>query len=374
MKVLVVTGIFPPDHGGPASYVPFIADAFIKRGHDVVSVVTLSDCINENEIYSFPVLRILRGGLRFLRFFKTIYIISKLAKSSDIVYLNGLVLEGIVACKIFARKPTVIKVVGDLIWEKARNRKSSSLELEEFQIAKLSLYWTFLRYLQRLYSRFADAVIVPSKYLGGIVNQWGVSSNKVDVVYNAVSIDESRTKILSEQPYDLVTVARLVPWKGLSDLVRLSSEINCSLLIVGDGPIRKELEDQVRKFNARVDFVGNVPHDAVAGKIKSGKLFVLNSTYEGLPHIILEAKATSTAVLASSAGGTVETINHGIDGLLIPVGDFSKLKESVTELLENRKMRFALAEAGFNHVKKDFGIDLQIDSTIKVLQKICGKK
>ncbi len=62
MKILIVTGIFPPDIGGPASYVPSIAEALKERGHSL-QIITLSDSVcQHDDIYSFPVVRIPRSS------------------------------------------------------------------------------------------------------------------------------------------------------------------------------------------------------------------------------------------------------------------------------------------------------------------------
>lgn len=375
MKVLVVTGIFPPDSGGPASYVPFISEAILNSGNEITSVVTLSDNKADGKPYNFPVVRIQRNCPWLFRAIKTIMVISKLAKKSDVVYLNGLVLEGVIACKIFSKKSVVIKVVGDLIWEKARNKNATKLNLDDFQQAKrLKVHWSFLKKLQSFYMRLADAIVVPSFYLGQIVQQWGVDSGKINVVYNAISI----THKCLESPkrsykYDLVTVARLVPWKGLTELIDLVSEIGCSLLIVGDGPLRKLLERHALTKKAKVSFTGNIPHSEVSKRITSAKAFVLNSSYEGLPHIILEAKASCTPVIASAAGGTVETITHGLDGWLVPVGDKEKLKEGVLKLLNDSSLRESLSSAGFDQINSNFKSSIQIESTIAVLKNACGQ-
>jgi glycosyltransferase involved in cell wall biosynthesis len=199
MDVLIVTGIFPPDHGGPASYVPIIAEGIKSAGHNIIGVVTLSDSIDESDTkFSFPVYRITRSRIKILRWAIIILKVAKLAKSADIVYLNGLVLEGVVAAKILVKRPVVIKVVGDLIWEKARNCKATSLELDEFQECKLSPKWKFLRWLQSYYMNCADAIIVPSNYLATVVKNWKVPSQKITVVYNSVKVPRNPEKIITK--------------------------------------------------------------------------------------------------------------------------------------------------------------------------------
>src|SRR5258706_3414499 len=148
MKLLLVTGIFPPDHGGPASYVPAIAKALADRGHEIVSIVTLSDHVDQNDsAFVFPVIRIRRGTPWLLRALITIVSIVKQARAAEVIYLNGLVLEGVVAGIFLKKRRQVIKVVGDLIWERARNRNATAVDLEKFQTAKLPWSLRLLRML-----------------------------------------------------------------------------------------------------------------------------------------------------------------------------------------------------------------------------------
>ena len=97
MNVLIITGIFPPDIGGPASYVPAIASSLVQRGHKV-TVITLSDAtIHSDAVYPFTVIRILRSMARLLRVLKTIERISSHGKKADILFVHGLALEAVIA-------------------------------------------------------------------------------------------------------------------------------------------------------------------------------------------------------------------------------------------------------------------------------------
>jgi len=369
MRILLVTGIFPPDHGGPASYVPVIAHGLRSLGHDIAGVITLSDHLGHDDTnFGFPVIRLRRGRYRPLRWLQTVLAIRRHAHSVDVVYLNGLVLEGIVATKLIGCRPTVIKVVGDLIWEKARNQRATTLGIDAFQEADLPLHWRLLRRLQGWYTGLADAVITPSRYLAGIVVSWGVASERLNVVYNAVELPPA-TAAMAPQ-VDIVTVARLVPWKGLADLINVVAVNGWSLRIVGDGPLRDELEAQARELNADVTFCGQVLAARVPEEIRGGRLFVLFSSYEGLPHIVLEAKAAGVAVLASAAGGTPEAIDHGIDGWLVPTGDRPTLAAAIARLLGDDHLRQTLARQGRTSIGERFGYERMVRDTASVLQEV----
>lgn len=377
MKILIVTGIFPPDHGGPASYVPRIAEALAKR-HDILAVVTLSDSLSRDDSdYPFPVVRIPRRQNRLVRRLRTIAAIRALMPAADVVFLNGLVFEGMVACKLLGRKPAVVKIVGDLVWERARNSGATVDSIEDFQNGRHGFKWDLLKDLQRRYVGMADAVITPSRYLARIVEHWGVPREKVAVVYNSVHAAPFRDAAAERSPsVDCVTVARLVPWKGIAELIDVVARAGWSLTIVGDGPMREALERRARESGnaSRIRFRGQVPQEEVVAEIADGRVFVLNSSYEGLPHIVLEAKAAGVPVVAASAGGTPETITHLVDGILVSPGDCAALEESIRMLLDRPEERRRIGEAGRSQVLERFSFETMVRETERLLEAAAGPR
>jgi len=371
LKLLIVTGIFPPDHGGPASYVPAIATALSQK-HTIIAVITLTeDQTYDDAIYPFPVKRIRRQQNRLIRRIQTIATIYQLAKTADVVYLNGLVLEGVIASKILRRKPTVIKVVGDMIWERARVNGVTQDTIDDFQHKSYNLKWNFLKKLQGWYTNLADKIITPSQYLAEIVAQWGISKNKINVIYNSVHTLPSDDKINQDKQIDCITVARLVPWKGISELINVVIPNNWTLNIIGDGILKTTLEKQVNPSQTHlVKFLGYIPKEQVIEEIAKAKIFILNSTYEGLPHIVLEAKAAGVPVIATAVGGTPETITDGVNGYLIQAGDNQALTEKIRYLLDNPGERQRIGQAGQKQVKEFFSFDKMVLQTEQVL--ICN--
>jgi glycosyltransferase involved in cell wall biosynthesis len=372
VRVLFVTGIFPPDLGGPASYVAAIAKALHGRNHEIVAVVTLSDALDHDDSrFGFRVVRVPRDLNRLERMLRTINVIRRLSKTADVVCLNGLVLEGVLACKLLGSRPVVIKVVGDLIWEKWCNSRHNTTDLDRFQKQDLPVKWRLLRAIQSWYTGKADAVITPSRYLADIVAGWGIARPRLHVVYNAVSISESAAKRTSRQAFDLVTAARLVPWKGIAELIEVAQKGNWSLKIIGDGPLKLELQHCAAASGAngaRIVFTGQIPHEAVASELSSGAVFVLNSSYEGLPHVVLEAMAVGLPVVATEAGGTLELIRHGSTGFLVPVGDKAALQARLADLLSNRDLRARFGSAGQRSVRERFSFETMVQQTEAILR------
>lgn len=368
MRVLIVSGIFPPDAGGPANYVPALAQA-LSADHEVVGVVTLSDDpVQEGSRFAFPVYRLPRGMNRISRRLKTIATIVRLLRTSDVVYLNGLVLEGIIACRLIRRRPAVIKVVGDRVWEEARNRAATTLDINAFQLpGSKSMRWKLMRALQSTYTRAAQFVITPSRYLSDVVAGWGVPRDRLRVVLNAVSPPPPDDG--ARPDHDVVTVARLVSWKGIDRLIDVCAASGWSLLVVGDGPERATLEARATASGSRIEFTGAVARADVPGQIRRARVFVLNSTYEGLPHIVLEAKLAGRPVVATAVGGTPETIHDGVDGYLVPAGNNDRLGAVLAQLLADDALSAQIAAAGLADVDRRFSFDTMYRETVAVLQR-----
>jgi glycosyltransferase involved in cell wall biosynthesis len=230
-----------------------------------------------------------------------------------------------------------------------------------------------LKKLQGWYTGQADVVITPSRYLAGMVAGWGVCPGKIRVVYNALLNPSSESLEDCQKLFDCVTVARLVPWKGISDLIQITSRNKWSLNIVGDGPLRAELGQQVSNngLNGLVRFAGHVSKDQVAGEIAKARIFILNSTYEGLPHIVLEAKGAGVPVIATAVGGTPETIDDGEDGFLVPPGDGDALEVRIQYLLDNSEERERISLASRRQALDKFSFQTMLSETEKVLRELC---
>ena len=169
---------------------------------------------------------------------------------------------------------------------------------EQFQERRQPLVVELFKGLRSWAVRRADRIIVPSRYLKRFVVRWGVPEERCVVIYNAV---EEGDDLHGEPPplpgsfkdkVKIITVARLVPLKGVDLAIRAVSRLPfTALTVVGDGPLRSDLEELARKMGVmdRVWFAGARPKAEVLRLFKAHYIFVLASSHEGLPHVVLEA-------------------------------------------------------------------------------------
>lgn len=374
MNVLMVTGIFPPDIGGPATYVPFMSSELVKRGHKL-TVVTLSDELQHDERpYSFPVVRIRRKAFKPWRFFLTVAAILRHGRHAQVLYVNGLHLEATIA-NVFLRKPLVQKIVGDWAWERATNKGWVTDSFEEFQLRAYDFKVEMLKALRRFCARRADAVVVPSQYLARAVAGWGVSESKTMVIYNAVEPPSSSpSTVRLSARIKVVTVGRLVPWKKIDHLIEAIAECKeTGLVVVGDGPERSRLEELVRarQLAERVYFAGQRSTAETLSLMAACDLFVLNSTYEGFPHVVLEAMSVGLPVVATAVGGTPELIRNGENGVLVAPNANGSLSKTLIQLVSSPAERQRLAGGALQTVER-FRHSTMVENTQSVLQKFCS--
>ncbi len=370
LRILIVTGIFPPDIGGPASYVSTIAARLAARGHRI-TVLTLSDQPEYgDEALDFQVARISRQWFKPLRWLITLTSTIRLGRQADVVFVNGLAMEAAFA-NLLLRKPMAQKVVGDLAWEQARNRGWTKDELETFQTERYGVRLEALKLLRTWWTRRAHRVIVPSRYLARVVHGWGVAEKEISVIYNASESGNGTAPVAVplEGTMKLVTVGRLVSWKRVDAVIEaVAQSVGTGLIIVGDGPEREPLEKLARHLGIaeRVHFAGPRSRTEVLGLMAACDVFVLNSTYEGLPHVVLEAMSLGLPVVATAVGGTPEVVESERNGLLIQP-DQSALVQTLKRLQDDPKLRRKLGCQGQATVREMFDIETMVEKTENVL-------
>ncbi|OGN27846.1 MAG: hypothetical protein A2941_00660 [Candidatus Yanofskybacteria bacterium RIFCSPLOWO2_01_FULL_49_17] len=382
--ILIATGIFAPDIGGPASYARTLAARLAKI--EPVTVVTYSSVWNspQDDDLSFRVVRVWSRwpkGIKHL-----IYLFKILGQTRDarVVFALNAISAGMPArlAARFHNKKFVVKVVGDAAWERAINTGRTSLMLNDFQKIKRKGWTAILHKLQFQLCKGAHAVIVPSEYLAGIVKGWGIPAEKIKIIYNGVdfkgselSKEEARKK-LGITGNILFTWGRLVPWKGFRMLIKIMprlTEINSffRLVIVGDGPDRQALDTMIRNLGLgrKVILAGKKNHREVADYLAASDIVVLNSGYEGFSHQILEAMTAGVPVIASASGGNREVIHQGENGFMVRYNDEFNIIEAVRSLWNSPETREYFIKEGKKTVSY-FTAEKMFKETISILTNL----
>jgi glycosyltransferase involved in cell wall biosynthesis len=342
MRIAFLTGIWPPDVGGPATHGPDFSRFLVARGH-AVHVVTMGDgepaerpCRVEvvRRSLPFPI----RYGLVALRG-------ARAARGADVLYASATYAAAALA-SVAARRPLVAKLVSDPAYERARRYGLFTGTLEQFQSAA-SPSARLLKALRDLSLRRARAIVVPSAYLAAIARRWRLRDDRIQVLTNpAPPPRDVEPEVLADGTF--VFVGRLTRAKALRTAIDAVARVPAArLVVVGEGEERAELERRVAGSSAagRVEFRGSMPRDEALRVAAGATAGLLSSDYENLPHSAVEALSVGVPVVATAVGGVPEVVHDGENGLLVPPGRPEELAAAMRRILEEPGLRDRLAAA-----------------------------
>lgn len=328
MRVLVVSGIWPPDVGGPASHAPEVASFLREHGH-LPHVLVSADRAPAPETY--PVDWISRGARG--RHALAVVRIASLARRADVVYSTGMVGRVGTGAQL-ARRPYVLKIAGDPAFERALRLGLTSGTLVSFQSERSPLTLP-LRLVRNAIVRRAAHVITPSTFLRELALRWGarqvtVLPNPAPDVPAGSSRDELRARFGMTGP-TLVFAGRLVPAKALEVGIEAARSAGARLIVAGDGPERQRLEAL-----GHAEFLGPLPRKDVLELFRAGDVSLLSSSWENFPHGVVESLAVGTPVVATAVGGVTEIVRDGKNGLLVPPGDTRALGAAIERIFRDQ--------------------------------------
>jgi len=348
VRVVLVTGIWPPDPGGPASHTLALAEFLQGRGH-MIEVVTTADSSPEPRDY--PVHWVSRRST--LRHLRCALLVRWSATGAEVVYATSMVRRAALGAAL-ARRPLMVKLVSDEVFERMQRGGRFSGSLDAFQRLGGGPRVRFLRRTRSWALRRASRVLSPSAYLRGIALGWGLDPERVSVLPNPApeipplpSRDELRAK-LSFEGAVLAFAGRLGPQKSLGvTLDAIAAVPKVTLAIAGDGPDRPALERRVRELglDGRARFLGSVSRESVLRLFRAADASVLSSSWENFPHTVVEALAVGTPVIATAVGGVPEVVRDGENGLLVPPDDPEALAAAIRRFFGDGELRRRLAEA-----------------------------
>jgi glycosyltransferase involved in cell wall biosynthesis len=332
MKLVITTPLYPPEIGGPATYANLLFEGLPKNGIEV-------------ELVKFSDVRHLPKIIRHYAYYRRVL---KAARNADVVLALDPVSVGLPAMKAIRRagKPFVVKIVGDYAWEQGQQRFGITQNLDEFVKEKqVSFPVQVLRRIQTRVAAAATRVIVPSEYLKSIVMAWGVPGEKIVVIYNGIEIPAHLPEqYKKEGEFLIVSAGRRVPWKGFEAIERVAKS----------------------HPNWRVSIASGLPRTEVLALIKAADVFVLNSRYEGLSHVLIEAMTLGTPVIATNAGGNTTLVVDGETGLLIPPGDDTALEQALISVAQDPVRARASALIGQKRMN-DFSVPHMLDATTQLM-------
>jgi len=388
-RILILTGVFLKDVGGPPTLLKALNKELIEYGYKI-TVLTFGSR-SEAKGYPYSIKTVSNNWPSFLKSF--IYLIKGLILGlrSDIIYNQDLYTPGFTGLiiKKILKKKLVTRFVGDSAWEIALNKGETTDDIMDFQINKYSRLIERRKKTRKKILENSDKVIVVSYFLKKLAMKIGVSEDRIKVIYNSIDFLDTKNNLKVDLKKELnitgkiiLTNARLTPWKGVDMLIKIMPQLikkyeNIKFIIISEGPERKNLEKLTIDLDVEehVFFVGKVSRELVVEYLKISDIFVLNSNYEGMSHVLLESMKVGTPVITTKAGGNPETIkdpsiNSGqATGLLVDYNNKEQWIDAISQIIDNPD----LAQKLTNNAKEDlkrFNWDNLVKKTIEVFQSL----
>ena len=306
-RVLLTTGIFFPDVGGPAVHVRKIAEHFTSLGWKV-TVVAFGDYANSAETYK--VIRVSRTWGKLISWKLYTLAVAFESLRHDVIYAFDLTTAGVPSAlfaKLF-RKPFILRIGGDSIWERVVEKGERFLPMHAyyeqgfFKKDNPTLYR-----LVRFVVRSADTVVIPCDFLEDIyVKYYGVSEKNIIQINNPFS--PKVAPILEKDTFTFLFAGRFVSYKNLPLVLKAFGNIaernpQARLVLIGDGPEEMALKKQAELLGDRVEIIPKVDQKNLFAHINASSVALAPALTEFNPNFILEALALGKPALISRDNG-----------------------------------------------------------------------
>lgn len=384
-KVLIATGIYPPDIGGPTAMVGALADA-LRTNNFAVKIITYAsrESVQEKVI---DVIKIKRTKIKFFSFFNYFFYIVKLALWADIIYATDTYSVGYFAylMKRIFNKKYIIRFAGDSAWEAAVSEGLTDDNIVDFQKKKHNDRIEKLKIRRQIILKNADQVIAVSNFLADLLKLIEIEADKITMIYNSVDFfseiinQQQLTEIKNKYGAGtriMITVCRLTPWKGVDGIIRALPKLierigPVNFLVLGDGEEMNNLKKITAdsRMENNVHFLGRVNHGDTLAYMAAADLFILNSNYEGLSHVLLEAIKMGAPIAASNVGGNPEVIDDSKNGLLFGYNNEKEILSATSKILFDTNYAKQLVVAA-NEKLKIFNWSENVKATINLVNKL----
>jgi glycosyltransferase involved in cell wall biosynthesis len=280
------------------------------------------------------------------------------------VFVNGLYEETYLS-GITNKLHCVAKIVGDPIWERAKNSHQYKGNIHDFQNGELgkSLKMQRIFFLKSL-SKF-NSIIVPGIELSELVSHW-LPEKEITYIPNGVRCEDLPT---GREEWDLILISRLVSWKNIDLVIEATRELGMDILIVGSGPDFNRLNELAKQSTSRILFLGQVPSKEISSLLAKSRIFVQMSDYEGMSFSLLQAMMLGRAIIASDIKANTDVIEDRYSGLITPVGSQEALRETILNLAHSGKLRKELGLNARTAAMREYCEEVNMKKILKILTR-----
>ena len=347
------------DNYGASKILISIVDILYKNGYNIYLILPNNGPLNYNKIIKRTNLQIINMGVfrkKYLNIFGIMNRLYHIVKSSfhikrfieknqiDIVYINT---STLVSPSIAAKLSGIPSI---------------------FHIHEIPIRFKFYtKFLVTLFNILPNNIICVSKSVKKFWIKNGLKKSKTKIIYNGFNIENSKSKILSNNKIVFTSISRIIPYKGHSLLIRIFEILckknkNIHLQIVGDTlpeyqKYFNELKLDINKrgLNNKIKFLG-FKKDVMSILNKSDFFIHTPLLPDPLPTVIFEAIKCKTPVITNSLGGAFEILDQGNNGLIIKNDSIEISVDKILQYIDNKKQQSKNIEQAFDYVSENFSL------------------
>lgn len=326
MKIILATGIYPPEIGGPATYVRQLAKELHGRGIDV-TVIAYGNAPAADTADGWPVVRVSRAGGQLVRWNRYAKALQAQARDADIIEAFSSVSCGIPLVLARLKKPkNILRLGGDFLWERYTDRGGRlplRLFYRSYPVITHSIRWLL---------RSFDHIIFSTRFQNELYQKTYRRLPPTSIIENALPGSDV-TAHERHDPFRLLYMGRFVRFKNLPLLIHAVSMLpHIRLTLAGEGPMAKKLALLVTKrgLGGRVTFLPSVHGEEKQGLLLDHDLLVMPSITDISPHAAIEARAAGLPVLLTEETG----LSHQLrDGMIIrPLRSTADITRAILEV------------------------------------------
>lgn len=381
MKILVCIYEYPPLGGGGGVIADALARELAKKHHVTVITSGLSNSIQIEEQGDLRIVRLPVLGRKDLdaasfismfsfivqTFLKSKFLVENF--SADIVNTHFVLPSG-PAGHILAKMmnvPNIITVHGGDLYDPSK-------------FLSPHRHWLFRKAISYYTSQSSYVVAQSCNTMHNLIEYFGYEGPRMIIPLGI----ERQTAVVAHDSYPeraktntkvkLVTVGRLVPRKGLEQLIRIVSklnDLNVELYIVGHGPERSSLEEQAQALGleSAIKFCGRLSEEEKISTLMSADIYVSTSQHEGFGLVFLEAWDAGLPVICYNHGGQTDFIEDGINGFLVELNDEEAFTDKIRAVINDKELKHKMSAAASERVQS-FYIDTCAAQYEKLFEKV----
>lgn len=378
MKICIVTEFFIPHYfGGGERRFYQLAKKLVERGIQVdVITMRIRDVPDYEKIDGINVYHIGptienppdRSVFDFMRYF---FSVSSWIIKNDYDLIDAQSYSPLLSSSIAARikKTPIFGTIYD-----TSSSGSDQWMNHSFLASRLEKFLVNLRF---------DRIITISKStINSLINDFGVSKDKIELLYIGVDTDKyDSTGDVEKKADKIIFVGRLIPHKHVDHLIESFEEIvksvpDANLVIVGRGDEKNNIIDMVssKSLDAKVSFKENLSDEELIKEIKESEVLVLPSTREGFGMVLAEANYCNVPVVTYASGGTIDVVDDGYNGFLVEAGNIPQLTEKILLLLNDKELQKQMGINGRNKVETQFNWDKIVDEYLTIIDNLMVKQ